>query len=149
MSRFSPAHRPGFAARTGLPDPKMLRREWVAAISAAAMATAPDGLDGMSESLASAVGQALSRNEQRELLCVYLRRLKADNFPIEAFSARAMAAAFLSLAGAFSNAATGPEARTACAPFLHAGARALDGLLNDLRDAEAATWRGRTGERED
>jgi len=130
MSGFNSRH--GYAPRKPARSPQQIRADWVAAImrGRAALAT-PDG--------AGDLALALTAD---------MRHLAPDNFPIEAWSAREMAKAFLALARVFCGREVGPETRTACAPALCACGEALDGLLTGLRDAEAQTWRHRTGERD-
>ena len=115
-----------------------LRRDWVEAIAlsaAAARHALGEPVDGVW------AGQAR--------LMVALRELAHDNFPVATWSARQVAAAFLTLARSFVRPEMGPEARTACAAFLGAGAAALDEMLAALRGSEADAWRGQTGERGD
>ncbi len=142
MNRSHPGH--GFAARRPTKTPQQLRAEWVHAIELArtACAVAEGAGDGSQVTLGQSGGD-IAR------LMVTVRDLASTNFPIEAFSARQMAGAFLALVQAFANPATGPEARTACAPFLRVGAEALDGLLSELRRQESRAWRSQTGERDD
>jgi hypothetical protein len=128
----------GYQARRPTPSPRELRLQWVAAVELAGHLACVAKGDGM----APAFGQNLVR------LAVALRDLEGANFPAPASSAQCMARAFLVLAREFADPRQGPEARTACAAFLIAGAEALDAMLSDLRTREAETWRAHTGERD-
>jgi hypothetical protein len=132
-------HRPALS-------PQAARRAWVELIELAGQAAETARRAGEAEpspDLAPLGVGLISR------LMVAVRDPTPENFPLEPWSARRMAAAFLSLARDFANPNMGPEARTACAAFLGAGAACLDGLLTDLRAEEARSWRGQTGEREE
>lgn len=135
-----------FASRRPAPSPQHLRQAWVRVIALAqsvAQAAIRAGDGDETSALASGGGELAQ-------LMVGLRDLKHDNFPVPAWSARQMAAAFLTLAQSFVRAEMGPEARTACAPFLAAGARTLDALLTAAAtQAARATWGRQMGERDD
>lgn len=131
----------GFAARRPTKSPQHLRQDWTQAVDLAkACAIAAERPDDAKAATAGDIAR----------LMAVLRDLKHDNFPVGSWSARQMAAAFLTLAQSFVRPEMGPEARTACAGFLGAGAATLDNLLTALRTADAnATWRRQTGERDD
>jgi len=131
MSGFNSRHQ-GYAARKPARSPQQIRADWVAAIMQGRAITAT----------------MLSPADLVLALTADIRHLQPDNFPIEAFSARQMATAFLAVAKVIVSREVGAEARTACAPTLRACAEALDGFLTGLRDAEAQTWRHRTGEKD-
>lgn len=130
--------RGSFSSRRPVKTPRELRADWTSAVELAARlaAVAADDVPD------PAFGQNLVR-----LTCA-VRDLDAVNFPLAAASAQTMARAFLLLARDFSHPAWPAPARTACAPFLAAGAAALDRLLAELRSREADSWRGHTGERD-
>lgn len=133
--------RPGFEPRLPVRDPKQIRQDWVAALDLATSLTAAAMRGGEGDAPQAVGGVAR--------LMTVLRTLSGDSFPVEAWSARQQAGAFVHLAKAWVNPAMGPEARTTCAPFLAAGAAVLDGLLTRLRTEEAQrSWRNQTGERD-
>lgn len=132
----------GFTKRRPQLDPRELKAAWVAAIAEMewlADATARQ----IGEDREPDYGQRLTRMTPR------LRDLEATNFPVMADSARTQAAAFLALSRAFCHPAWSPEARTACAGFLKAGAQSLDVLVSTLRLAEAQHGRRILGERDE
>lgn len=134
-----------FVARRPSLAPQQLRQVWVRAISLAQEVAAAAARAGDGDQTPPRAG-----NGELAQLMVALRDLKHDNFPVPAWSARQMAAAFLTLAQSFVRAEMGPEARTACAPFMAAGAKTLDGLLTaDATQAARATWGRQMGERDD
>jgi hypothetical protein len=143
MNRFGARPRPSFSARRPPRTPHQLRADWIAAIMlAGAVARVADEREAASASEAAAFGQNLTR------LSLSMRDLEPGNFPVQAESARSMAAAFLKLARDFCHPGWSPQARTACAPFLRAGARCLDGLIDELRAREAEVGRRVLGERD-
>lgn len=118
-----------FNDRRPLRAPAELRADWVSALEivgrlvGAVMGQACEPGDPD-----PAFGQSLTR------LKVTLRYLEASNFPVDAESARTMAAAFLALARAFGHPAWSPQARFTAAPFLKAGVQCLEGLLAELAE---------------
>lgn len=144
MSRFAPFRGGSYAARRPQRSPQQLRADWADAVrlarSLAATAAHPEGAPA---SAAAGFGQGLTR------LAIGLRDLDAGNFPVAAESARSMAAAFLKLARDFCHPGWSPEARTACAGFLAAGAEALDAIISELRARDAEAGRRVLGEREE
>ncbi len=74
-----------------------------------------------------------------------LRQLSELNFPVDSYSARECAKAFLIVARLFVNPQIAPEARTACAGLLLAAAECLGDAMSRLRAAESQVWRGRQG----
>lgn len=136
--------RASFAARTPARSPQQLRADWVSAILLAKglSATAEQQL-GPADGRDPDFGQNLTR------LVITARALEPANFPVQAESARSMAAAFLKLARDFCHPGWSPPARTACAGFLNAGAQCLDALITNLRTEEARGWRGQLGERDE
>lgn len=141
MSGFRHAPRPGFQARRPSRSPQEVRAGWVSAIQLADWLAAQAGLDEIGRH--ADFGQNLTR------LSLSVRDLEPANFPVQAESARSMAAAFLKLARDFCHPGWSPDARTACAAFLSAGAACLDGLLDRLRHDEAAHGRRVLGERDE
>lgn len=140
MNGFRSPSRGGFYNRRVTPEPPKIRAGWIAAPVDARMLAV------------EAMGEPEHTPEYRRRLTqlsLTLRDLAADNFPIATPSARLMAGAFLALARNFAHPAWPPEARTACAPFLKAGAECIDGLLAGLRSEEAVAGRRVLGERGD
>lgn len=136
--------RTSFAARTLARSPQQIRSDWNAAVVLAGALASAAGAEQQQPGLRDPqFGQNLTR------LVLTARALEPGNFPVQAESARSMAAAFLKLARDFCHPGWSPQARTACAPFLRAGARCLDDLINDLRTEEARGWRGQLGERDE
>lgn len=142
MKGYAHPARPPFAARRPAKTGAMLRADWVSCLAKVEL-LADVAMGARGEALDAEFGQTLTR------LTVGLRDLEPGNFPVAASSAQTMAAAFLKLARDFAHPAWTPQARTACAPFLKAGAACLDALLDALRSEEAALGRRITGERED
>lgn len=132
--------RGGFRDRRITPEPQKIRAAWIAApVDTRVLAV---------EALGEPEHTADYRRRLTQL-SLTLRDLTADNFPLATPSARIMAAAFLALARNFAHPAWPPEARTACAPFLKAGAECIDSLLAGLRSEEAVAGRRVLGERDD
>jgi hypothetical protein len=126
-------------------SPHQLRQAWVESIRLGALVAAEADRAGDEQHQPAALGHGMhGANVTR--LAAALRHLGPENFPVESWSARVMATAFLALAKGAVNPAMSPQARTACAPFLAAGAQALEGLMGALRTDESASWRGRMGE---
>lgn len=138
--RYSPPRRETFADRRPPRGPQQVRADWVAGIMLAGALAGQVVRDGEPDA---------DFRRQLTRLSLSLRDLKAENFPVPAPSARIMAAAFLALARNFAHPAWSPQARTACAPFLLAGASCVDGLLDGLRVAEAVSGRRVLGERDE
>lgn len=140
MTRFGQT-RSAFVARRPPKSAHQLRGDWIAALTIGAeLARAAEDDDATA---AAAYGAGVSR------LMVLLRDLEPVNFPVAVASAQTMAAAWLKLARDFVHPAWSPAARTACAPFLKAGANCLDRLLTNLRTEEARGTRQILGERDE
>jgi hypothetical protein len=132
----------GFAGRRPGLNAQQLRAGWVSAIALAARCAKAAADAGEGEAPVGAAGDVAR-------LMATLRDLKRDNFPVATWSARQMAAAFLTLSQSFVRPEMGPEARTACAPFLAAGAATLDALMTvDRTEAARASWMRQSGERD-
>jgi len=140
--RFSSRAQPGAPPALG---PRLGREAWARAVDQCLR------LSGVAAAASEAFGArtAVEVGGEHAQLVGALKVLSVESFPVETWSAREIAGAFLKLARAFVRPEMAPEARTACAAFLHAGAQAVEDLLVARRDADAAGWRGRFGERED
>ena len=135
--------RPAHAQERPAPSPAMIRRGWQDAVGFARRACADAMAAGDEQH------QVTGRPEATLLkLTGSMAGLTPENFPVASWSAQVQAGAFLMLAKAFCHSAMGPEARTACAGFLAAGASLLDQLTADLRADESQVWRGQLGERD-
>lgn len=133
-----------FSKRRPARSPQQIRADWLSAIS---LAWGLSNHAGGDEDVVAPGERSFGQNITR--LTITLRDLKTENFPVNAESARAMAGAFLTLARHFCHPAWSTPARTACAPFLKAGAICLEGLITNLRTEEARGWRDRLGERDE
>lgn len=142
MSRFTQS-RGGFAERRPGKSPADLRADWVAGLALAIT------LAGIAERTEGELPRHGEFGQGCTRLSLTVRDLTGESFPIPAPSVRQMATAFLMAVRAWVHPAMSPETRTACAPFVKAGAACLDGLLSQLRSQEAVSGRRVLGERDE
>jgi hypothetical protein len=141
MSRWANP-RGGLASRRPTPDPRQLRQAWIEAL-ALAEALGVRAQETAEQVRAGEFGLSCTR------FTVLMRDLKAEAFPVQGDTVRTMASCFLALASKFAHPQCNPEARTACAPFLAAGAKALAALIEGVRLEEARGGRRVLGERDE